>query len=220
MVRAAFRVLAAPLLAFLLAGPVPGAGTGAGVGSGLRVAVARSARVVERAAPGVPGRVPASGRYRLPLAGAAHVTRPFQPPPHPWLPGHRGVDLAAVPGATVFAAGSGVVAFAGVVAGVGVLSIDHPDGLRTTYEPVAVLLHAGQAVAAGQPVGTLTPGHPGCPVAACLHWGLRRGADYLDPLLLLHAGQVRLLPSPRADETAVRAPAERGRPARTVRPVA
>jgi hypothetical protein len=31
-------------------------------------------------------------------------------------------------------------------------------------------------------------------VAACLHWGLRSGALYLDPLILLGLGPVRLLP--------------------------
>jgi hypothetical protein len=36
-------------------------------------------------------------------------------------------------------------------------------------------------------------GHPGCPAAACLHWGLRRGEVYLDPMLLL-GFRVRLLP--------------------------
>jgi hypothetical protein len=34
----------------------------------------------------------------------------------------------------------------------------------------------------------------GCPVAACLHWGLRRGEVYLDPLSLLAPPEVRLLP--------------------------
>src|SRR2546430_1138938 len=98
------------------------------------------------------------------------------------------VDLAAIPGEAVFAAGPGIVAFAGSVAGTGVVSIDHADGLRTTYEPVTPIVHKGQSVAAGQPIGTLAAGHPGCPVAACLHWGLRRGTEYLDPLLLLGFG--------------------------------
>lgn len=139
--------------------------------------------------------VPAAG-YRWPLAGTPEVTRPFDPPPRPWLPGHRGVDLGAVPGALVLAAGQGVVAFAGSVAGTGVVSIDHPGGLRTTYEPVTPLVSAGAQVAGGQPVGILVPGHEGCPVSACLHWGLRRGADYLDPLLLLRAARMRLYPLP------------------------
>jgi murein DD-endopeptidase MepM/ murein hydrolase activator NlpD len=122
------------------------------------------------------------------------VTRRFDPPEQPWLPGHRGVDLAGAPGVMVSAAGPGVVFFAGPVASVGVVSIAHPGGLRTTYQPVAVSVAAGDRVAAGDPVGTLAPGHPGCPAPACLHWGLRRGEAYLDPLSLLGLGRVRLLP--------------------------
>jgi murein DD-endopeptidase MepM/ murein hydrolase activator NlpD len=123
-----------------------------------------------------------------------HVARRFDPPPQPWLAGHRGVDLAAPPAAPIRAAGAGIVVFAGVIAGRGVVSVAHPGGLRTTYEPVTSALHVGDPVARGQVLGTLQAGHPGCPVAACLHWGLRRGADYLDPLALLGLGRVRLLP--------------------------
>ena len=128
------------------------------------------------------------------MAGTPTVTRAFQPPPRPWLPGHRGVDLGGTPGGTVLAAGPGTVAFAGSVAGTGVVSIDHAGGLRTSYEPVTALVHAGEPVTVGQPIGLLLPGHPGCPVSACLHWGLRRGQDYLDPLALLRAARVRLYP--------------------------
>jgi len=53
---------------------------------------------------------------------------------------------------------------------------------------------AGQEVARGAVLGTLSGGHAGCPVAACLHWGLRRGEVYLDPLSLLAPPEVRLLP--------------------------
>ncbi len=122
------------------------------------------------------------------------VVRSFDPPPRPWLAGHRGADLAAAAGATVVAAGPGTVLFAGVVAGRGVVSVAHPGGLRSTYEPVAAAVAPGDAVDAGTPIGTLTAGHPGCPAAACLHWGLRRGDAYLDPLALLGRGRVRLLP--------------------------
>ncbi|GAA4336171.1 hypothetical protein GCM10023162_38970 [Klenkia terrae] len=92
------------------------------------------------------------------------------------------------------AAGAGVVAFAGMVAGRPVVSVDHPDGVRTTYEPVQPTVAAGQPVARGAPVGVLLAGHAGCPVEACLHWGARTGETYLDPLLLLTPPRVRLLP--------------------------
>jgi murein DD-endopeptidase MepM/ murein hydrolase activator NlpD len=90
-------------------------------------------------------------------------------------------------------AGDGVVVFAGMVAGRPVVSVDHAGGLRTTYD---------RSTRVGGPVrvrrrgrsGRWSGGHAGCPVAACLHWGLRRGEDYLDPLSLLAPPEVRLLP--------------------------
>jgi murein DD-endopeptidase MepM/ murein hydrolase activator NlpD len=137
---------------------------------------------------------PAPTRFRWPLDGRPPVVRRFEPPPRPWLAGHRGVDLSAGPGAPVYAAGPGIVRFAGPLAGRGVVSVDHADGLRTTYEPVSSVVTAGQAVRAGEVVGLLAAGHPGCPATACLHWGLRRGGTYLDPLALVGAARVRLLP--------------------------
>jgi murein DD-endopeptidase MepM/ murein hydrolase activator NlpD len=139
-----------------------------------------------------PAPPPPAGLWVRPLDGA--VSRPFDPPPVRYAAGHRGVDLAGAPGAVVRAAGDGVVAFAGMVAGRPVVSVDHPGGLRTTYEPVVATVGAGQALARGAPLGTLAAGHDGCPAPACLHWGLRRGETYLDPLGLLEPPEVRLLP--------------------------
>ncbi|MEU2611800.1 M23 family metallopeptidase [Micromonospora sp. NPDC007271] len=137
---------------------------------------------------------PGPGGFGWPIAGTPRPVRRFDPPPQPWLPGHRGVDLAAIPGVEVHAAGPGIVLFASMVAGRPVVTVGHADGLRTTYEPVSPGLSVGAPVAAGTPIGTLLAGHPGCPVDACLHWGLRRGEEYLDPLALLGLGPVRLLP--------------------------
>lgn len=150
------------------------------------------------AAPGpvvAPSPAPGAGsRWVFPLPGRPAVTRSFDPPASPYGAGHRGVDLAAAPGTPVRAAADGVVVFAGLVAGRPVVSVDHPGGLRTTYEPVAPTAQAGQPVARGSPIGTLEPGHPGCSAAACLHWGLRRGETYLNPMALLRPPRVRLLP--------------------------
>jgi murein DD-endopeptidase MepM/ murein hydrolase activator NlpD len=143
--------------------------------------------------PAVEAPAPAADRA-WPIGGPPLVTRRFDPPARRWLPGHRGVDLAGSPGTVVRAAAAGVVFFAGPVAGRGVVSVQHVGGLRTTYQPVAPVVSAGDPVAAGDPLGVLAPGHAGCPAAACLHWGLRRGETYLDPLALLGLGQVRLLP--------------------------
>ena len=157
------------------------------------LALCAFATPVPAAAEPAPAPQSAAG-WSAPLDDGLRVTRPFDPPPSRFGAGHRGVDLAAAPTAPVLAAGDGVVVFAGMVAGRPVISIDHPGGLRTTYEPVIPSVAAGQPVARGSPVGALLAGHAGCPVAACLHWGLRRGAGYLDPLTLLRPGPVRLLP--------------------------
>jgi murein DD-endopeptidase MepM/ murein hydrolase activator NlpD len=149
------------------------------------------APVPAEASPAVPA--PAA-RWAAPLAGVLDVTRPFERPPGPYAAGHRGVDLGASPGSPVLAAGDGIVVFAGMVAGRPVVSIDHREGLRTTYEPVDPSVAAGQQVARDSPIGTLVAGHAECPRDACLHWGLRRGETYLDPMLLLHPVPVRLLP--------------------------
>ncbi len=137
---------------------------------------------------------PATG-FVLPLPAPPVVLTPFAPPPDRFGAGHRGVDLAAEVGAVVTAAGAGRVVFAGDLAGRGVVSIEHDGGVRTTYEPVAATVTPGVSVGAGQPIGTLQSGHPGCAPASCLHWGARLPDDvYLDPLALLRPWPVRLWP--------------------------
>lgn len=133
--------------------------------------------------------------FTWPLEPRPTVSRHFDLPEHKWLPGHRGVDLDAHAGQVVVAAGSGIVAFAGTVAGKPVVSIDHPGGLRTTYEPVTTAVTAGLRVERGEPLGTVETGHEGCSSATCLHWGLRRDRDdYLDPLPLVQRRPIRLHP--------------------------
>ena len=142
--------------------------------------------------PGPPGD---PARFTWPLPAPHPVVRPFVPPATPYGPGHRGVDLAGQPGSAVTAAGDGVVVHAGPVAGRGVVSIVHANGLRTTYEPVEAAVAAGARVTRGEVIGHLARGHDGCVnAAACLHWGALRGDEYLDPLGLLTSGRVRLLP--------------------------
>jgi murein DD-endopeptidase MepM/ murein hydrolase activator NlpD len=119
----------------------------------------------------------------------------FDPPARQWLPGHRGVDLDASVGDLVRAAGAGRVTWAGPLAGRGVVVVRHPDGRRTTYEPVDPVVAVGDEVATGDPLGRLATGVGHCGgVVSCLHWGLRRDDDYLDPMLLLRRGRPVLLP--------------------------
>ncbi len=131
------------------------------------------------------------GRLQWPLRPPPAVTREFDAPSPDWQRGHRGVDLAGVPGQPVYAAGPATVVFAGKLAGRPVVSLAHAGGLRTSYEPVEAVVVVGQRVDDASVLGRLVAGHPGCPAAACLHWGAMWGpaarADYVDPIGLLAA---------------------------------
>ncbi len=139
------------------------------------------------------------------------VLRRFDPPTEPWDAAHRGVDLSVRVGDPVRAAAAGTVTYAGRLAGRGVVVVDH-GGVRTTYEPVDASVAVGRRVAVGQGIGVVhadarAPAH--C-ATTCLHWGLRRGEVYLDPLLLLTGrstagGPVRLVAESEVAEAERRA---------------
>ncbi|WP_258805394.1 M23 family metallopeptidase [Pseudarthrobacter sp. NS4] len=123
----------------------------------------------------------AAPTWKWPLTPRPKVLLDFHPPPKPWLSGHRGVDLAATHhGAPVTSPAPGTVSFVGVVVDRPVITINHGNGLRSSFEPVESTLAVGSMVAAGQDIGTALPGH--CGVSACIHWGVRRGDDYVNPL--------------------------------------
>lgn len=122
-----------------------------------------------------------------PLAPRPAVVRSFDPPARPWLSGHRGVDLGSAQGAAVSAPEAGTVSFSGWIVDRPVITIDHGSGLRSSFEPVEGLLPVGAAVAKGEQFGALAaPGAAGhCGDRMCLHWGVRRGDDYVDPLAFI-----------------------------------
>lgn len=139
-----------------------------------------------------------SVRLSWPLRPNPAVVREFHAPKPDWQRGHRGVDLAGTPGQAVYSAAPGNVVFAGDLAGRPVVSVAHPGGLRTSYEPVEARVSAGQRVDTATGIGRLLTGHPGCSAAACLHWGAMWGpaarAEYLDPIGLLATTSIRLKP--------------------------
>ncbi len=109
------------------------------------------------------------------------VSNPFDPPAQPWLAGHRGIDLVAAAGTTVTAVGDGQVTFVGKVVDRPVVVISHGE-LSTTYEPVDASVAVGQAVTAQQSIGHVAAG--GHCDNSCLHLGLKRGEEYLNPEFL------------------------------------
>ena len=179
------------LLALLLAlGPAAGPST--------RIGSAAAAIAAVVAKPPV-GPSAAFGGWQWPVHGPGGrpptILRGFHPPAERWLAGHRGVDLAGTEGDPVYAAGPGLVSYAGTLFGQGVVVIAH-GSVRTSYEPVVPGVHVGDAVARGSPIGRLAAGH--CPDRACLHWGLltghRHAVRYYDPLVLLGLSHLRLEP--------------------------
>jgi murein DD-endopeptidase MepM/ murein hydrolase activator NlpD len=129
-----------------------------------------------------------------PLDPRPRVVGVFDPPGTRWGSGHRGVDLAGRPGQRVRAALPGRISFAGRLAGRGVVVVVH-DATRTTYEPVDASVAVGDVVRAGEVIGRLQVFGSHCFPRSCLHWGLIEGREhYLDPLTLVGAGPVRLLP--------------------------
>jgi murein DD-endopeptidase MepM/ murein hydrolase activator NlpD len=201
---ASAALIATVFLSATAAVPRAGAGAEPAVSAPEVSAPAGSARVGRtplrgaRTAAADSARVAAHGRFTWPLSPRPAVVRPFDRPQHQWSPGHRGVDLLAAAAQPVLSAGAGVVAFSGVVAGRGVVSVRHPGGLRTTYEPVDERLASGAVVQAGDRLGVVSPASGHCAPLTCLHWGaVTARADeqsYRDPLSLLGFGRPILLP--------------------------
>jgi len=116
------------------------------------------------------------------------IVDPFRPPTCVWCPGNRGIEFGPTLGHDVLAASAGTVSFSGRVAGVLYVVLQHPDGTRTTYGGLlATERWRGEHVALGETVGT---------GGFTLHFGLRRGDDYLDPTPMLGrlARRARLVP--------------------------
>ena len=126
---------------------------------------------------------PAYHTYSWPLIG--RIINGYRAPGSPYGRGHRGIDIAAPVETGVKASAPGVVAFAGSVAGALWVSIDHPDGVRTSYGYLSSIAVAkGDFVARGQVIAASGLGHPGAPIPH-LHFGARFGGAYIDPTLLL-----------------------------------
>lgn len=125
------------------------------------------------------------------------ISHRFEAPATAYGRGHRGIDYGADPGTPVRAAGPGVVTFAGRVAGRNAVTIDHGQGLETTYTILAEIhVAAGERVGQGRYLGTTAEAHPGA--ATGLHFGVKLRDQYVDPLDFLGpvevAGAIHLVP--------------------------
>lgn len=120
--------------------------------------------------------------WLTPPVDGALVVR-FEAPVRKWGSGHRGVDFAVAPGTAVRAAAPGTVTFAGSVAGVLAVTIDHGP-FETTYSALSsVDVGEGEHVDRGHWIGAAGEAHPGSGTG--LHLGVKSDDAYLDPALFL-----------------------------------
>lgn len=124
-----------------------------------------------------------SGPWSWPVAGEV-IVHDWEKPQTSYSAGHRGIDLLSRVGAEVYASASGVVQYIGSINSVPAISISHDD-VRSTYQPVSPVVKVGQEVRKGELIGHLVRAGNHCTAVSCLHFGVKRGKDYLDPNLFL-----------------------------------
>ncbi len=170
-------VLAAALLVVLFTGFSPGFAAVTATAAANATAPAPSPATESGSADAV-----TEGDWLWPVDQPRQVTNPFQAPAHRYGPGHRGMDIAAPVGTVVHAPAGGVVAFRGVVVDRAVLTIDHGNGLVSSYEPLDSALEPGAVLAAGDEIGVVGTG--GLTQPGALHIGVRQDGEYVNPLPL------------------------------------
>lgn len=122
----------------------------------------------------------AEARWRWPVRG--DVVTPFVTAANPFAPGqHRGIDVAARPGASVIAPCSGTVRFTGRVPGRGHgVTIACGNLIATVLELATTTVRRGTPITAGTRIGTVAASHV---QLGARQVGRRHG--YIDPLTLL-----------------------------------
>lgn len=124
--------------------------------------------------------------WQPPVSG--RITDPFRAPSCPYCAGNRGIEYSVGVSTPVRAVASGVVSWAGSIAGTSYVVVRHANGWRTTYGQLgSTSLERGDRIAQRQLVGT---------ASGPFHFGLRVGEEYRDPAphLGLLVGRARLIP--------------------------
>jgi len=139
----------------------------------------------------------------------AHLTSRFGTRVHPvlgYVKAHQGVDYGAPVGTPVWAVGDGTVAQAGWNGGCGKsVTLRHRNGFDTVYCHLsAVAVHAGSRVMQKQVIGAV--GQTGLATGPHLHYAVRRGGGFVNPLSLKVPREAPVAPEHRADFQAKVAP--------------
>lgn len=122
----------------------------------------------------------------MPVKSAFRFSSGFGPR---WGRQHQGVDFAAPTGTSVFAAGDGVVTFAGWQRGYGnLIKIQHELGTETRYGHLSkIRVKAGQRVSRNTLIGDI--GNTGRSTGPHLHYEVRVDGKAVDPMSFIKAAQ-------------------------------
>ena len=95
---------------------------------------------------------------------------------------HTGIDLAAVEGTPIIAAGEGIILSTETKGGYGKqISIEHNDGYITRYAHLSkILVKTGDVVNRGDTIGEV--GSTGLSTGNHLHYEISHHNEYIDPL--------------------------------------
>jgi murein DD-endopeptidase MepM/ murein hydrolase activator NlpD len=150
------------------------------------------------------GRQPTHGGWRMPIP-LARVVSPFNPHRmHPVLHvvmPHNGVDLRASAGTPVYSTAAGTVVGVGNDGPCGnKVEISHPGGISSVYchlSRFAAGLHVGQHIEGRQLIAYV--GQTGRVTGPHLHFGIKKGGQFIDPMTL-RMDSVRVVPRARRDD--------------------
>lgn len=130
--------------------------------------------------------------FAMPVQSSVRFTSGFGYRPDPINGGrrlHAGADFAAPVGTPLYAAGDGVVIFAGRQSGYGLMvKIQHPFGIETRYAHMSRLrVSEGQRVSRGDRIGDM--GRTGRVTGPHLHYEVRQNGTPINPMNFITAGR-------------------------------
>jgi murein DD-endopeptidase MepM/ murein hydrolase activator NlpD len=119
------------------------------------------------------------------------VKRYAEIPEQNWKTGHRGIDLLSAADGAVHSPADGYISAINSFGTKHIVSVTHGE-LRSTFESVTTTLKINDPVQRGQIIGYLHETSDHCLPDLCLHWGVKRGETYLDPINFVQGEPVLL----------------------------
>lgn len=124
-----------------------------------------------------------------PLEPPMNLVNLYRQPNSDYSAGHRGIDYQVTLGQPVLAPADGQVWFSGKVVNRNLISLMHPDGNLTEFEPVCTDLQKGEPVFLGQEIGQVCGADASyrqhCRNATCLHFSIRQLGEYMSPQVFI-----------------------------------